>query len=174
MWEDEAFVPPVRLRGARMAKQHVVVLTPAQRAECGSILRRGPSAALVQRHARILLAADAGPDGPRLTDVEVAAAVQVQPRTVARVRTSFCQDGFAVALRGRPRPRPVPPKLDGIQEARIIALACTPPPDGRARWSLRVLTDQVVLLEEMPVVSRELVRRTLKKTSAAPGRSGDG
>jgi hypothetical protein len=157
-----------------MPKQHVVGLTRAQRAECGAVVRRGRSSALTQRRARILLAADVSPDGRRLTDVEIAAAVQVQPRTVARVRATFCQRGFAVALRGRTRPRPVPPKLDAAQEARLIALACTTPPDGRARWSVRLLADQVVLIDDMPPVSRELVRRTLKKTTASPGWSSDG
>jgi hypothetical protein len=157
-----------------MAKQHVVVLTPAQRRECGAILRRGRSPALTQRRARILLATDAGPDGPHRTDGEVAAMTEVTARTVARVRTTFCQHGFAVAMRGRSRPRPVPPKLDALQEARLIALACTPPPAGRAQWTLQLLADQVVLLEGVPPVSRELVRRTLKKTTSSPGRCGDG
>jgi hypothetical protein len=157
-----------------MAKQHVVLLTPEQRAACGAILRRGRSTALTQRHARILLAADTGPDGPRHTDAAVAAMTGVTPRTVARVRSTFGQEGFAVALHGRPRPRPVPPKLDALQEARLIALACTSPPTGHARWTLQLLADQVVLLAEMPPVSRELVRRTLKKTSSSPGWCGDG
>jgi homeodomain-containing protein len=157
-----------------MPKQHVVRLTPAQRHECGAILRRGRSSALEQRRARVLLAADAGPDGPRHTDGEVAAMVAVTPRTVARVRTAFCQRGFAVALRGHPRPRPVPPKLDALQEARIIAVACMEPPAGRATWTLQLLADQVVLLEGMPPVSRELVRRTLKKTPSGPGWSSGG
>lgn len=157
-----------------MAKQHVVVLTPEQRAECGAILRRGRSPVLVQRRARILLAADAGADGPRHTDVEVAAMVAVTPRTVARVRATFCAAGFAIALQGRPRPRPVPPKLDSLQEARVIALAGTAPPPGRAHWTLQLLADQVVLLEGMPPISRELVRRTLKKTAFSPGSSGGG
>jgi Homeodomain-like domain len=152
-----------------MPKQHVVVLSPGQRRECGAVLRRGRSSALVQRRARILLAADAGPAGRRQTDREIAAAVEVDVRTVARVRAAFCQQGFAVALRGRPRPRPVPPKLDAVAEARLIALACTAPPDGRDRWSLRLLADQVVLVEGIPPVSRELIRRTLKKTSSSPG-----
>ena len=157
-----------------MPKQHVVRLSRTQRSECGAVLRRGRSAALTQRRARILLAADTSQDGPRLTDVEIAAAVSVQPRTVARVRAAFCQQGFAVALRGRPRPRPVPPKLDAVAEARLIALACTTPPDGRDRWSVRLLADQVVLVEGIPPVSRELVRRTLKKTRSSPGWCGGG
>jgi hypothetical protein len=106
--------------------------------------------------------------------VEVAAMTEVPARTVARVRTTFCQHGFAAAMRGRPRPRPVPPKLDALQEARLIALACTPPPGGRAQWTLQLLADQVVLLEGLPSVSRELVRRTLKKTPSSLGRCGDG
>lgn len=157
-----------------MPKQHVVVLSAAQRGECGAVIRRGRSPALVQRRARILLAADAGQAGRRQTDREIAAAVAVDARTVARVRTAFCRQGFAVALRGRPRPRPVPPTLDGVQEARLVALACLPPPDGHARWSLRLLADQAVLLEDFPPVSRELVRRTLKKTSSSPGWCGGG
>lgn len=157
-----------------MPKQHVVRLTRAQRSECGAILRRGRSSAMAQRRARMLLAADVSQTGRRLTDVEIAAAVQVQPRTVARVRAAFCQQGFAVALRGRPRPRPVPPKLDAVAEARLIALACTQPPEGRERWSLRLLADQVVLTEGIPPVSRELIRRTLKKMISSPGWSAGG
>lgn len=152
-----------------MPKLHVVRLSRAQRAECGAVLRRGRSAALTQRRARILLAADVSQDGRRLTDVEIAAAVQVQPRTVARVRETFCRQGFAVALRGRPRPRPVPPTLDAVAEARLLALACTTPPEGHDRWRLRLLADQVVLVEGIPPVSRELIRRTLKKTNSSPG-----
>lgn len=157
-----------------MPKQHVVRLSRAQRSECGALLRRGRSSAMVQRRARILLAADISQAGRRLTDVEIAAAVQVQPRTVARVRTTFCQQGFAVALRGRPRPRPVPPTLDAVAEARLIALACTAPPDGHERWSLRLLADQVVVTAGIPPVSRELIRRTLKKTTSSPGWCGGG
>lgn len=157
-----------------MPKQHVVRLSRAQRSECGALLRRGRSSAMVQRRARILLAADISQAGRRLTDVEIAAAVQVQPRTVARVRTTFCQQGFAVALRGRPRPRPVPPPLDAVAEARLIALACTAPPDGHERWSLRLLADQVVVTAGIPPVSRELIRRTLKKTTSSPGWCGGG
>jgi Homeodomain-like domain len=157
-----------------MPKQHVVRLSREQRSACGVVLRRGHSSALTQRRARILLAADTSQDGRRLTDVEIAAAVSVQPRTVARVREAFCRQGFAVALGGRPRPRPVPPNLDAVAEARLIALACTTPPDGHDRWSVRLLADQVVLVEGIPPVSRELIRRTLKKTTSSPGWCGDG
>lgn len=129
---------------------------------------------MTQRRARILLAADTSQAGPRLTDVAVAAAVSVQPRTVARVREAYGRPGFAVALRGRPRPRPVPPTLDAVAEARLVALACTTPPGGQARWSVRLLADRVVMVEGIPPVRRELVRRTLKKTSSGPGWCGGG
>lgn len=157
-----------------MPKQHVVRLTRTQRSDCGAVLRRGRSAALTQRRARILLAADISQDGPRLTDAEIAAAVQVTPRTVARVRAACCRQGFAIALRGRSRPRPVPPTLDAVAEAHLIALACTTPPEGTARWSVRLLADQAVMIEGIPPVSRELVRRTLKKTTSSPGWCGGG
>ena len=96
-----------------MPKQHVVVLTPEQRRECGAVLRRGRSPALTQRRARILLATDAGPDGPHRTDVDVAAMTEVTARTVARVRTTFCQHGLPwpcgdARVRGPCRPSSMP------------------------------------------------------------------
>jgi hypothetical protein len=92
---------------------------------------------------------------------------------VARVRERFATDGFAVALHGRPHPGATP-KLSAEQEARLIALACTAPPAGRVRWSVRLLAARVVELEAMPPIGRELVRTTLKKTASNRGGSGDG
>jgi hypothetical protein len=89
------------------------------------------------------------------------------------VRARFATDGFAVALHGRPRPGSRP-KLDSAQEARLIALACTAPPEGRARWSVRLLAQRVVELAELPPISRELVRTTLKKTGSSPGAANGG
>ena len=97
----------------------------------------------------------------------------MSPRTVARVRERFARDGFAVALHGRPHPGSAP-KLTAAQEARLIALACTPAPDGRVRWSVRLLAARAVALEELPPISRELVRTTLKKTSSSRGASNGG
>jgi putative transposase len=92
---------------------------------------------------------------------------------VARVRQRFARDGFAVAVQGRPHPGS-PPKLSSTQEARLIALACTAPPAGRARWSVRLLAERAVELEELPPLSRELVRTTLKKTASNRGASNAG
>jgi transposase len=156
-----------------MRKQYHVSLTPAQRAEATAVLSRGKAAALTARHARILLEADAAPRRRVRSDVQVATLCGVSPRTVARVRERFASDGFAVALHGRPHPGSAP-KLSAAQEARLIALACTAPPAGRARWSVRLLAARAVELEELPPVSRELVRTTLKKTASSRGGSNAG
>lgn len=156
-----------------MRKQYHVQLTPEQRAEATAILTRGTAAALTARHARILLEADAAPRRRVRGDRQVAALCGVSPRTVARVRERFAADGFAIALHGRPHPGSAP-KLSAAQEARLIALACTAPPAGRARWSVRLLAERAVDLEAMPPVSRELVRITLKKTGSNRGVASGG
>src|SRR5215216_5844603 len=156
-----------------MRKQHHIALTPTQRAEAQAVLNRGQAAALTARHARILLEADAAVRRRVRSDAQVAERCGVSPRTVARVRERFATDGFAVALHGRPHPGSAP-KLDRAQEARLIALACTAPPEGRVRWSVRLLAERVVELGELPPVSRELVRTTLKKTGSSPGAANDG
>lgn len=149
-------------------KQHIVRLTLDQRAECEQLIRRGTTTAFVQRRARILLQADVARSGPRLSDVAVAQAVGCDPRTVARVRAQFATAGFAVTLGRRTHP-PRPRKLDGAAEARLIQLACSAPPEGRASWTLRLLGAQLVTLEIVEAISPETVRTTLKKTTSNPG-----
>ena len=156
-----------------MRKQHHIRLTSAQRAAAQAVLTRGHAAAFTARHARILLAADAAVRRRVRSDAQVAARCGVSPRTVARVRERCATDGFAVALHGRPHPGSAP-KLSAEQAARLIALACSAPPAGRVRWSVRLLADRAVELEAMPPLSRELVRTTLKKTGSSPGGSNGG
>jgi transposase len=156
-----------------MRKQQHIALTPTQRAAAQAVLDRGTAAALTHRHARILLEADAAVRRRVRTDVQVANRCGVSARTVARVRERFATDGFAVALHGRPH-RGATPKLSAEQEARLIALACTAPPAGHARWSVRLLADRVVTLEAMPPIGRELVRTTLKKTASSRGAANGG
>lgn len=156
-----------------MRKQHHIRLTPDQRAEAEAVLARGQHTALTARRARLLLEAEERPDRGRRSDRQVADLCAVSARTVARVRASFATDGFAVALHGRPHPG-AGPKLSVAQEVRLVALACSPPPAGHARWSVRLLTARVVELEAMPVVGRELVRTTLKKTGSSRGGCGGG
>jgi hypothetical protein len=156
-----------------MRKQHLIHLSPEQRAEAQAVLDRGSAKALTARHARILLEADGAPRRPARTDAQVAERCAVSARTVARVRERFATDGFTVALQGRTHPGSTP-KLAFAEEARLIALACSPAPAGHARWSLRLLAARAVELEMVPPVSRELVRRTLKKTPSNRGGSGGG
>ena len=117
-------------------------------------------------HARILLKADEGEDAPAKawSDTKIADAMESSRSTVARVRERFAREGLEVALVHR-RPKATKPrKLDGSQEAHLIALACSEPPKGKKRWSVRLLADRFVELEcAREPISRELVRRTLKK-----------
>lgn len=151
-----------------MAK-HEVVLTPADRSRLHGLLRRGPTAVLRQRRARILLAADVGGGRPGQTDAAVAAATEVDPRTVARVRAEFAQHGLERALAGRRRIFPSRRKLSDVQEAQVLVLAQSDPPLGQARWSLRLLADRVVELAVVEAISHETIRATLKKTTSSPG-----
>jgi transposase len=150
-------------------KQHVVRLTSQERQQMGHLLTRSGAGAHEQRRARILLHADAATDGPRLTDREIAAAVGVTPRTVARVRSQFVRSGVAITLHRKPRTDRRVRKLDGAAEARLTALACSEPPPGQVRWTLRLLADQLVQLEVVESICRETVRTALKKTVSNPG-----
>lgn len=151
-----------------MAK-HRVVLDAADRQRLQGLLRRSSTSAIQQRRARILLAVDGGGSRHVPTDAAVAAATQVDPRTVARVRAECATHGLERALRGQ---RPVfPPryKLSDLQEAQVLVLAQSDPPAGQARWSLRLLANQVVELEIVESICPETVRRTLTKTICSPG-----
>ena len=152
-----------------MNKQHIVALSPEQRTETQAIITRTGASTLAHRRARILLAADAAPCSPARTDAEVAAMCAVSARTVARVRERFARAGLNATLTGRPRPGRRAWVLDREGEARLIALASSPPPAGRSRWSLRVLADRAVEQAILPRANHETVRRALKKTGSRPG-----
>ena len=116
---------------------------------------------------RILLKADQSPEGPGWVDEKIAEAVETSQPTVSRVRKQYFEEGLEAALnRGAPN-REYQRKLDGEQEARLVALACSEPPEGQARWSLRLLADKLVELEIVEEVSYQTVRRTLKKTPSS-------
>ena len=150
-------------------KQHVVRLTSPQRREVEQLIAAGVAPARQLACARVLLKADAGERGPRWSDARIAEAVEVSARTVARVRAEFAAGGLARALcRQRPRVR-TPRRLDAAGEARLVALACSAPPDGRGRWSLRLLAHQVMELELAAHICPETVRQTLKKTNSSRG-----
>jgi hypothetical protein len=155
-----------------MHRAHRIVLTTDQRTKLERILRRGTHPAHQSRHARILLEADEGVRRPRRTDAQVANLCGVSDRTVARVRRTCAEAGFTVALEGRPRVGGTP-KLNANQEARLVALSCSEPPAGYAQWSLRQLARSVELVE-LPPLSHETVRVTLKKRRSSPGASSAG
>lgn len=145
-------------------KRYVVRLTKAERHTLLSIVRTGKAAAHKRTHAQALLKADEGKQGPAWTDDEIAEAVEVHRNTVANVRQRFVERGLEAAVNRKKLP-PRLRKLDGAQEARLVAVACGPPPEGRARWSLRLLAERLVALEIVDEISHETVRQTLKKTS---------
>ena len=149
-----------------MNKRYVVRLTAEEREQIERRLRAGEAHARKLLYGRILLKADA--DGPdRWTDERIAEAFEVSTVTVARERRRFCEEGLEVALMPRKPARPRRRILDGRAEARLIALACSDPPKGRERWSLRLLADRMVELGHTGTLSHETVRRALKKTSSS-------
>ena len=146
-------------------KRYLVTLTEEERASLEQLIRTGKGAARKLAHARILLKADSGPGGPEWDDATIAESLDVGIATVERVRKRFVEEGLEAALIRRKPSRVYRRKLDGDGEAHLIALACGGVPPGRARWTLRLLADQMAALEYVDTVSHETVRQTLKKTS---------
>jgi hypothetical protein len=147
-------------------KKYLVTLTDVERQSLSDLVSSGKAAAKKITHARILLKADAAVGGPNWPDADIASALDIGVRTVERVRERFVEQGLEAALVRKPQARLSRlPVFDGAAEARLIALACSQPPEGRARWTLRLLADRLVELEVVEAVSHETVRRTLQKTS---------
>jgi transposase len=152
-----------------MPKTHHVTLTKEQREQLLAMISTGTAAAHSLTHARILLKADEGEEGPAWTDEAIAEALETSVPTVERVRARFAQVGLETALRRRIASRPRARKLDGTGEAHLIALACSEPPAGQEHWTLRLLAERMVQLEYVDAISHETVRRTLKKTNSSRG-----
>ena len=155
-------------------RQHRVVLTPEQRQELRTCATSSAIAALAFQHARILLLADEAQPGRRKSDQAVGAAVGVSSRTVARLREQFATEGLDACLTRRPTRRIYPTRLDDTQQAHLTRLACSTPPTGRAAWTLKLLAEQLVVLEITPSICPETVRTTLKKTDSSRGGCGAG
>src|SRR5918997_5078058 len=151
-----------------MRKRFIVDLTNEERASLTSLLGKGVAPARKLTRARILLLADDGG-----SDQAIAAALHVHPATVERTRRRFVEGGAERALNEQSRPGGRP-KLDGKQEAMLVALACSQAPEGRSRWTLQLLADQLVELHVVEVISDETVRRTLKRMSSSPGARSSG
>lgn len=147
-----------------MRKKYPVVISDAERTELERLIAAGTESARKLTHARILLKADQSEGGPGWVDERIAEAVAVSQPTVARIRKQYVEDGLEAALNRRPPRREYQRKRDGEQEAHLIALACSAPPAGQARWSLRLLADRLVELAVVDTISYQTVARTLKKT----------
>jgi len=151
-------------------KKYKVTLTADERRSLRALVTAGKAAAQKLIHARILLKADAAPGGPAWIDERIAEAIEVNLRTIERVRRRFVEEGLEAALVRKKQDRPsCERKLDGAGEARLVALACSEPPLGRARWTLQMLADRLVELDIVEAISDETVRQVLKKTSSSRG-----
>src|SRR5215218_9467867 len=160
-------------REAAVTKRYRVTLTVEEREGLDRMISRGKADARKLVHARVLLQADASEGGPDWTDMRIAEAVRVSVRTIERVRQRFVEEGLEAALLPRPSRRVYARKLDGEQEAKLLALACSEPPEGKQRWTLRLLAERMMELEVVPELSYETVRQTLKKECAQAAPAAD-
>ena len=150
-------------------KKYRVRLSAEEQEELKGLVSRGRAAAYKQTHARILLLVDEAQEGGAMKDGQIAQALKVGSATVERVRRRCVLDGVEAALGRRQQVNRRPRKLDGEGEARLVAMACSQPPEGRAGWTLQLLADRLVEWEIVGSISTETVRQTLKKTKSSLG-----
>jgi transposase len=151
--------------------RYKVTLTVEERQQMEKLVSSGKGAARKLTHARILLLADEGDHGPGRSNAAIVEALGVSERTVERVRKRFVTESLDAALHPRPQPpRPDKVKIKGPVEKQLVQLACSDPPRGRCRWTLQLLANRLVILKCVDGVSKEAVRRVLKKTTSHPGR----
>jgi transposase len=141
-------------------KKYRVTLTEEERKHLEQLISRGKGAARKLLHARILLKAD---ETVGWRDEKISEALEVSLSTVGRVRERCVEEGLEAALERKAPNRVYQRRLDGVQEAHLVALVCSPPPEDRGRWTLQLLADKMVELEYVEYVSKETVRQTLKK-----------
>ena len=155
--------------------KYTVTLTKDEREDLGALTSKGKHKSQKILNALILLGCDEGEyQVKRLTNEVMAQALNISMRKIDRVKKRFVEDGIDVALNGLKGSRIYAKKADGDFEAHLVALSCSEPPEGFARWSLRLLADKVVELEYIDSISHETVRRILKKTKSNPGNEKDG
>ena len=150
-------------------KKYRVRLTTDEQEELKALVSRGRAAAYRQTHARILLMSDESRVDGGMTDADISSALGVGLSMVERVRRRCVEDGIESALNRKKQIRRRQKRLDGEGEARLIAIACGEPPDGRASWTLKLLADRLVECEIVETISTETVRRVLKKTNSSRG-----
>lgn len=151
-------------------KKYVVELTSEERKQLEGLIKKGKVAGYKIRHAQMLLKADQGKEGPGWPDQQIAEAFGAHLTTVESLRKRLVEQGLDAALQRKKQACPSRErKLDGDGEARLIALACSAPPEGRNEWTLRLLADRLVELSVVESISHMTVSRTLKKTRSSPG-----
>ena len=151
-------------------EQYTVTLTAEEAEQLQALVAKGKHAAAKVVNALILLNCDeTQARGRRRSSQEIAEVLQVSPRKIDRIKRRFVEEGLEVALNGVPSQREYEHKIDGEVEAHLIALSCTAPPSGHARWTLRLLANRAVELDLVEALSHETVRRVLKKTNSSLG-----
>jgi len=148
-----------------MAPRYKVTLTQEEREELEAITKNGKTAAKKFLYARALLLCDAGEHGDPWKVAAVAEALGVSTRSIEKLKKRFVEEGFERALERKTRVSPPKITFDGEFDARLTALACSPAPEGRARWTIRLLADKVVELQYAESISPMTVQRSLKKTN---------
>lgn len=157
-----------------MAKKYIVRLSSEERQKLEELISKGRAAAHKRKHAQILLKADIGEEGSGWSDSRISEAFDITTRTVENVRQRLVEKGLESAINRAKRSGEKRTKLNGEDEAHLVALTCGEPPPGRARWSLRLLADKMVELDYVNELSHETVRQTLKKTKLNLGRKKSG
>lgn len=147
------------------AKKYTVELTEDERAYLIDLTTQGTCSARTPTRARILLKADEGSHGEAWSDAFISEVLDVGTATVERIRRKYCEKGLSHAINRKKPDRDYERAIDGEAEAQLVRLACSKPPQGRGRWSLRLLADRMVALGYVASVSHETVRQVLKKTS---------
>lgn len=162
-------------QGGLDMKRYIVTLTEDEREKLVALVSKGKHKSQKILNVLILLGCDEGEfQTKRSTNEEMARVLNISMRKIDRVKKRFVVDGLEVALHGRKGSRIYKKKADGDFEAHLVALSCSEPPEGFARWSLRLLADKVVELDYIDSISHETVRRVLKKTKSSPGNEKDG
>jgi transposase len=151
------------------AKKYIVSLTSEERHELEQLVNTGRAAAYRINHARILLKANTQQSDGGWTDAAISEALDISVATIERVRQRFVEHGVTAALGRKKQQRHRSRRLDGEQEAHLVALTCSDPPPGHSRWTLRLLAERMVTLEQVDTLSHETVRQTLKKTNSNLG-----
>lgn len=146
-------------------KKYIVSLTAQEREYLEKLTTTGKTAAYKINHARVLLKADINQDGGGSLDQAIADALDISVSTIERVRQRFVERSLPEALNRQPQAKHKPRRLDGDQEAHLVAITCSNPPSGRARWTLRLLAERLIELEQVESISHETIRQTLKKTN---------